>query len=69
MMICVQDGQRYADKLHESNVPTNVYCQWGANHLAGNGARASKAAIESLDIAVTALRGAFDRQLEAGITP
>ncbi len=55
-----EDGQRYADRLISSGIPTNVYTQWGVGHLAGNGARASTVARESLDIAVVALRGAFN---------
>lgn len=53
------DGQRYADRLILAGVPTNVYTQWGIGHLAGNGARASIQAQESLDISVAALRGVF----------
>lgn len=54
-----KDAQKYADRLLSSGVHTNVYTQFGVGHLAGNGARASKLAQESLDIAVAALRGAF----------
>lgn len=54
-----QDGELYASKLRAAGVPTNIYCQWGAAHLAGEGARASNSAIESLDIAVAALKAAF----------
>ena len=53
------DGQKFADRLKEAGVPTNLYIQWEADHLAGNGARASEYAHESLDIAVAALKGAF----------
>lgn len=59
-----QDGQHYADKLHAADVPTSVYCQRGTDHLAGHSARASKAAQESLDTAVTALREAFHQNSE-----
>jgi acetyl esterase len=55
-------GQRYADRLLDANVPTNVYCQMGIGHLAGDGARASIDAQESLDVVVAALRGAFRRE-------
>lgn len=60
-----QDAQDYADRLREAGVPTNVYIQWGVGHLAGNGARASPLAQESLDVAVAALRGAFMRNMES----
>lgn len=53
------DGQQYADRLILAGVPTNVYTQWGIGHLAGNGARASIQARESLNVAVAALRGVF----------
>jgi hypothetical protein len=54
-----KDAQKYADRLLASGVHTNVYTQYGVGHLAGNGARASKLAQQSLDVAVAALRGAF----------
>jgi len=54
-----KDAQKYADRLLASGVHTNVYTQYGIGHLAGNGARASKQAQQSLDVAVAALRGAF----------
>lgn len=53
------DGQKYADRLKAAGVPTNVYTQWNMGHLAGNGARASLQAQESLDVAIAALRGCF----------
>lgn len=53
------DGQKYADRLKAAGVQTTVYIQLGADHLAGNGARASKYAQESLDVAVEALRNVF----------
>jgi acetyl esterase len=56
-----KDAQKYADRLISSGVRTNIYTQWGVGHLAGNGARASKTAQESLDVAVAALRGEFYR--------
>lgn len=57
-----KDDQRYADRLKEAGIATNTYTQWGVGHLAGNGARASMLARESLDVAVAALRGAFYRK-------
>jgi acetyl esterase len=51
-----EEGQLYADKLSTFKVPVKVFCQKGAPHLAGNAARASKAAKESLDVAVAELR-------------
>jgi len=56
------DAQKYADRLISSGIPTNVYTQWGVGHLAGNGGRASILAQESLDVAVAALRGEFNRK-------
>lgn len=58
-----KDGERYAERLISAGIPTNVYIQWGIGHLAGNGARASKAAQESLDVAAAALRGVFLSEL------
>lgn len=55
------DGQRYAEALISAGVKTNVYTQWEIGHLAGNGARASTIAKESLDVAIAALRGLFFR--------
>lgn len=52
-------GQKYADRLISAGINTNVYIQWGVGHLRENGARVSKLARESIDIAVAALRGAF----------
>lgn len=57
-----QDGEKYAERLIAAGVHTNIYVQWGIGHLAGNGARASNLAQESLDVAVAALRGAFFRK-------
>jgi acetyl esterase len=59
-----KDGQIYADRLKAAGVPTNVYTQWGVGHLAGNGARVSPLARESIDVAVAALRGEFYRQMQ-----
>lgn len=53
------DGQKYANRLIAAGIPTNVYTQWNIGHLAGNGARASQQARESLDVAVAVLRGTF----------
>lgn len=52
-------GQKYADRLKAAGVPTDIYCQQGIGHLAGDGARASLRARESLDVAVNALQRAF----------
>lgn len=52
-------GEAYVEKLRLAQVPTEIYCQMNSNHLAGNGARASDIARESLDIAVAALRNAL----------
>ena len=55
-----ESGQKYAERLLSAGVPTLTYCQKDTNHLAGHGARASQQAKESLDVAVKALREAFD---------
>ena len=57
-----KDAQKYADRLILSGIRTNVYTQWDVGHLGGNGARASKLARESLDVAGAALRGEFNRR-------
>lgn len=57
-----KDAQKYADRLIASGIQTNVYTQVGVGHLAGNGARASTLARESLDVAVAGLRGVFSRK-------
>lgn len=57
-----EDAQKYAEKLKDAGVFTNVYTQVSVGHLAGDGARASELARESLDIAVAALRGEFSRK-------
>ncbi len=54
-------GQKYADRLLAAGVPTRVYCQKGIGHLAGDGAKASLRAQESLDVAVIALQNAFQK--------
>lgn len=59
-----KDAQKYADRLIASGVRTNVFTQFGIGHLAGNGARASKLARQSLDAAVAALRKTFGNQKE-----
>lgn len=53
------DAQKYAERLADAGIPTNIYTQRGVGHLAGNGGRASPLARESLDVAVAALRGAL----------
>lgn len=58
------DAQKYADLLRASGIPTNVYIQAGVGHLGGNGGRASNLARESLDVAVAALRGVFNRKIQ-----
>lgn len=57
-----QDAQKYADRLTASGIHTNVYIQWGAGHLGGDGGRASTLAQEALDVVAAALRGAFRSQ-------
>jgi len=53
------DGEKYAQRLKESGVPTTIHCQQGIGHLGGHGARASLQARESLDVAIIALKNAF----------
>lgn len=52
----IKEGEIYAEKLAQANVPTKTYVQLGIGHLAGDAARASKKAEESLNVAVEALR-------------
>lgn len=54
-----EDGQRYADRLLDSGVPTLTFCQIGTGHLAGQGARAAPPAVESLSFAVSTLKTLF----------
>jgi acetyl esterase len=61
----LQDGQKYADRLRAAHVETQVYIQQDIGHLAGAGARASKSAQPSLEVAVQALRKAFDLQISS----
>lgn len=53
------EGEDYVEKLKQSGVPTDVFCQHGIGHLAGHGARASKQAKQSLDAAVQSLKNTF----------
>ena len=57
-----QDGFNYSEKLRAAGVSVNTYCQWKTNHLAARGARANPSALESLDVACSALKGAFFRR-------
>jgi acetyl esterase len=52
-------GEKYAQRLKASGICTFVYTQKGIGHLAGYAAKASSQAIESLEVAVYALRNAF----------
>ncbi len=54
-----QAGLKYAERLRCAGVPTKVYTQLGIGHLAGDGARASLRAQESLDVAVATIRDTF----------
>ncbi len=56
-----ESGQQYADRLSSAGVPTQVFCQKEIGHLAGDGARASPRARESLDVAASALKRAFSK--------
>lgn len=55
-------GQNYADRLRSAGTPTQIYCQHEIGHLAGDGARASLRARESLDVAIIALLKAFSKK-------
>lgn len=50
------DGEIYAQKLRDAGNFVNVYCQKNIGHLSGDGARASRRAYESLNIAVATLQ-------------
>jgi len=52
-------GEQYGQRLQAANVPAQIYCQKRINHLAGDGARASSKAEESLNVAVSAIQDAF----------
>lgn len=54
-----ESGKRYGERLKAAGVPTLIYCQKGTNHLAGNAAKVSLLARESLDVAVDAIKNAF----------
>ncbi len=54
-----EDGEKYAERLIEAGVTVTTYCQRGTPHLAGDGARASFRARESLNVAAAALRRVF----------
>lgn len=56
-------GQQYAARLYDAGVSTYVYCQQGVNHLAGDGARASLLARESLNVAVNELCHKFEEKI------
>lgn len=58
-------GQKYADRLSAAGVPVTLYCQQGIDHLAGQGARVSPQAKESLDAAVSWLKKALQTQATA----
>lgn len=53
------DGQKYARRLTDACVPTNVYILWGSYDPDGHChvARASQRAQESLDVVIASLRG------------
>ena len=52
----LEDGKKYAQRLQEANIKTQVYIQKGIGHLAAKGARAATSANPSLEVAVEALR-------------
>lgn len=58
------DGLAYAEKLLEANVDVKIFTQLNIGHLAGNGARVSKAAKESVDVTCDSLNAIFMRCYE-----
>ncbi|MBI5346798.1 MAG: alpha/beta hydrolase [Chlamydiae bacterium] len=54
-----ESGHKYADRLLLFGNNTLIYCQMGIGHLAGDGARSSLRAQESLNVAIKALQNAF----------
>lgn len=64
-----KDAQKYAERLRDAGVFTNMYTQADVGHLGGNGGRASPLAQESLDVAVAALRGEFRRENHYQVQP
>lgn len=56
------DGEAYAEKLRKAGIPTEQYLQKGIGHLAGDGARVSPRAKESIDVVVHALSQSFYKQ-------
>lgn len=50
-------GEQFANKLKSEGVKVNLYCQYDTHHLAARGARVEPSALESLEVAVSALRG------------
>jgi len=52
-------GEQYGHRLQAAKVPVQIYCQKGVNHLAGDGARASSKAEESLNVAISAIQDTF----------
>lgn len=60
--ILCKSGQSYAEKLQLASSKVNTYLQEGIGHLAGNVARASLLAQESLDVAVAFLCDAFRKK-------
>lgn len=54
-------GEQYGYRLQAADVPVQIYCQKGINHLAGDGARASYRAEESLHVAVSFIQNAFSQ--------
>ncbi len=59
-------GEEYGRRLQEAHVPAKIYCQKGSNHLAGDRARASSKAEESLRVAVSFIQKAFSQNVPQG---
>jgi acetyl esterase len=60
------EQEAFVRRLAEAGNKVNQYVQWGAGHLGPDGARATPAAKESLDVLSAALRAALHG---AGMTP
>ncbi len=54
-------GEHFGNRLQSAGVATQIYCQKGTNHLAGDGARASAKAEESLNVAIGAIQTVFSQ--------
>ena len=66
ILVAEQDGLRVAGeqfgaRLQSAGVAAQIYCQKGIPHLAGDGARASAKAEESLNVAIDTIQNVFSQ--------